>query len=96
MNPSIRFRIAGPLIVLTGVSLFAAVGGTVPWWSETPAGELVLVVINWIVLGTAFGLSLSVFVDRRAHDIPWRRIGVIAACFLLSCGAVLLPRLLER
>ncbi|MEU8374732.1 hypothetical protein AB0C22_16630 [Micromonospora sp. NPDC048894] len=80
-----RWRIAFPLLALSLLMFVPAVFGTWAWWSENGTAYRVLSVFICLVVAGCVGVSLSVGI-KRAEDVPWLRIGLVALGVLVTCG----------
>jgi hypothetical protein len=85
MSTWTRWRIAVPLAGLTGLSLAAALTGTIVWWSLTDPPERALSIVISLILAIGFATSISIGLIRT-DDIPWLRIGAALLTILITCG----------
>jgi hypothetical protein len=88
----LRWRLAAPLIGLTGLSFTLALLGAVNLWPSYTSTERTTTALLCLITGAGLALSISIGVDSRIREVPWLRIIAIAASFLLACGAALLRR----
>lgn len=86
MNAWTRWRIAIPLVGLTGLSLAAAIAGTITWWSLDSPGDRRLLIAISVILTAGVVISLSIGISRTA-EIPWLRIAAAALTLVAACGA---------
>jgi hypothetical protein len=80
-----RWRIAIPLLDLSLLLFVPAVFGAWAWWSENGAAYRTATVLICLVVAGRIGTSLSIG-NRRTDDVPWLRIGLVAAGVLATCG----------
>lgn len=85
MSPWARWRIAVPLMGLTGLCLAAAVTGTIVWWSADSITDRALLITASLVFLAGFAASLSVGVTA-ADEVPWWRVGIAVLSIAAGCG----------
>lgn len=92
MRPTHRMGLALPLIGLTALTFGISLIGAVGVWREYTNGERAITAFLCLLTGLSLGLSVSIALDRRIIELPWLRIGAIAALLLLSCGVAVVRR----
>ncbi|MBQ0896519.1 hypothetical protein KBX37_26080 [Micromonospora sp. U56] len=85
MSAWTRWKIAIPLIGLSLLLLVPAVFGAWAWWSENGPAYRTLTVVICLVVAACLGVSVSIGV-KPTRDVPWLRIGLVAAGILATCG----------
>ncbi|MBL7253373.1 hypothetical protein [Paractinoplanes lichenicola] len=92
MRTTTRWRLAIPLILLSGLFLAGSVVGASLYWSRWSAGERFITVFLAVMFAANVGISVSIGTDRKITDTPWLRLGTVALFFLLACGVTLVRR----
>jgi hypothetical protein len=92
VRPTHRVGLALPLIGLTGLTFGFAFIGAMGLWRDYTNGERAITAFLCLSAGLSLGISLSIAFDRRMTEVPWLRIGAIAALLLLSCGVAVVRR----
>ncbi|MFY1681719.1 hypothetical protein ACN265_09350 [Micromonospora sp. WMMD730] len=91
MNAGTRWKLAVPLISLSLLMTVPAVYGTWVFWSDFGNMYRALSVVICLVLLGQLGLAVSIGVRPTRH-VPWFRIGLMAAAFLMACGVAAVRR----
>jgi hypothetical protein len=89
MSPWLRWKLAFPLIGLSGLLVAPALFGTWTWWSDYGVAFRVLSIIICLVAIATVSVAVSIGV-KPTRDVPWLRIGLVALGILLTCGLALL------
>lgn len=92
MNAFMRWRLATPFIVLSGLLLFATGLGAWAFWSQWSGAERAITVFLGVMFGMCLGISISIGADRKIQDTPWMRMGTVALFIALGCGVTLVRR----
>jgi uncharacterized membrane protein len=87
-----RWQLAMPFMILTGLFLFGTSASAWFNWSSWSLAERLITVCMIVIFALTFGTSVSIGVDRRIDDVPWLRMGVIALYLALGCGVTLVRR----
>ncbi|MGW3788387.1 hypothetical protein ACWD5Z_27660 [Micromonospora chokoriensis] len=91
MSPSMRWRLAVPLIGLSLLFVVPTIYGTWVFWSEFGSTYRSLSIVICLALLAQLALAVSIGV-RPSRDVPWLRIGLIAVAFLVACGVAAVRR----
>lgn len=92
MNTLMRWRLATPLIILSGLLLFATSLGAWAFWSRWSTAERAITAFLGLMFGICVGISISIGVDPKVQETPWMRMGVVALFIALGCGVTLVRR----
>ena len=92
MSPILRWRLATPLILLSGLCLAAVIIGAISFWDDDTGTERALTVFLGIMFSINLAISISIGADHRIQETPWLRIATWALFIALGCGVTLVRR----
>jgi hypothetical protein len=81
-----RWRIALPFALISGLFLIMTALGAWLYWSTDNSAERALTVFLCVMYGICLAVSVSIGLDRRIQRVPWLRMGTVALFIVLSIG----------